>query len=110
VFSVISVVKLFIGKQMAITLYIDSNTPSDNFVEAELRDMVLGYDRKVISLEEAAQRFGANISLPVLQDGERVAFGRADLMAFLADLRKFMEEWQLFQSDSCYIRADGKTC
>ena len=95
---------------MAITLYVDSDTPRDNFVEAELRDMVLGYDRKVISPDEAAQRFGATVSLPVLQDGERFASGHADLLIFLKDLRKFMEEWQLFQSDACYIRDDGNSC
>jgi hypothetical protein len=100
----------FTGIEMAITLYLDSNTPSTNWVEAELRDMVLGYDRKLISPEEAAQKFGANISLPILQDGERFASGREDLMAFLNDLRKFMEEWQLFQGDACYIREDGNTC
>ncbi len=95
---------------MAITLYVDSNAPNTNWVEAELRDMVLGYDRKIISPDEAAQRFGINISLPILQDGERFASGREDLMVFLKDLRKFVEEWRLFQSDACYIRDDRNTC
>ncbi len=59
---------------------------------------------------EAAQHFGPHLALPILQNNEQKASGRAALMAFLKDYRVFVEEWRLFQSDSCYIRDDGHPC
>lgn len=93
---------------MALTLYLDPNHPeAGRWIEAELKDMTAGYDRKLLSPPEAAQRFGEEVQLPVLQDGPKVASGEPQLMAFLKDYRKFVDEWRLFQGDSCYIREDG---
>ena len=79
-------------------------------VEAELREMVLGFERVIITPAEAEQRFGKLIALPVLQDGARIASGREELMKFLRDLEKFTAQWRMFEGDWCYVNEDGETC
>ncbi len=93
---------------MALTLYLDPNHPdAGSWIEAELKDMTAGYDRKWLSPPEAVLRFGEGVQLPVLQDGPKTASGQAALMDFLKEYRKFVDDWRLFQGDSCYIREDG---
>lgn len=85
-------------------------SPEGDWVEAELREMVVGYDRVILTPAEAAQRFGETVSLPVLRDGERVASGREALTKFLRDFEKFAAQWRMFQGDFCYVDEDGETC
>lgn len=85
-------------------------SPEADWVEAELRENVLGFERVILTPAEAAQWFGDTISLPVLRDGERIASGREALMIFLQDLEKFAAQWRRFEGDWCYVDEDGETC
>ncbi len=93
---------------MALTLYLDSaQADKVDWVEAELKDMLVGYERILINPNDVQAQFGQQVSLPVLQDGPRQASGQAELSLFLKEFRNFAEQWRMFQSDSCYVSDDG---
>ena len=92
-----------------IKLYRAAHSPSADAIEAEFRELVLGYDREVIDSRAAARLFGADTSLPVITNNERVVSGEA-IPAYLKELTRLMRDWQLFQGDSCYVDDHGETC
>lgn len=92
-----------------IELYRETDSPEADWVEAELKDMVVGYACQVVSPADLPPNM-TGLGLPILRDGEKLASGRNALMDFLIDLRKFVEQWRMFQSDSCYIHDDGQNC
>lgn len=85
-------------------------SPEGDWVEAELREMVVAYDRVILTPTEAVERFGETVSLPILRDGARMASGEATLKQFLRDFEKFAAQWRLFQGDFCYVDEEGETC
>ncbi len=85
-----------------IKLYREANSVQADTIEAEFREMVLGYDRVVIEPAEARELFGAGHSLPVITNNEFVVSGEA-VKPYLKELEKFMRDWQLFQGDYCYV-------
>ena len=92
-----------------IKLYREETSLQADTIEAEFREMVLGYDRVVVKADEAAQLFGAETQLPVITNNERIVSGEA-IPAYIKELGKLMREWQLFQGDYCYVDDDGETC
>ena len=92
-----------------IKLYSEEISPQADTIEAEFREMVLGYDRVVIEKKDAAQLFGAESALPVITNNERVVSGK-DIPAYVKELGKLMREWQLFQGDYCYVDDNGEAC
>ncbi len=93
-----------------LEIYREEQSPEADWVEVELREMVVGYDRVILTPAEAAQHFGETVSLPVLRDGERMAFGRVALTKFLREFEKFATQWRMFQGDFCYVDDEGETC
>ena len=91
-----------------IKLYRDENSPQADIIEAEFRDMVLGYDRIVVGEKEAAQLFDAT-ALPVITNNEKIVSGDG-IPSYIKELKQLMREWQRFQSDACYVDDDGETC
>jgi hypothetical protein len=92
-----------------IKLYREENSAQANIIEAEFRELVLGYDRVVIKPKQAAKLFGAQATLPVITNNERVVSGDA-IPSYIKELTQLMREWQRFQGDSCYVDEDGETC
>ncbi|NTU55800.1 MAG: hypothetical protein HGA79_06090 [Anaerolineales bacterium] len=92
-----------------IKLYREEHSPMADTIEAEFREMVLGYDRMVVEADEAAQLFGAEMPLPVITNNERIVSGE-DIPAYIKELGKLMRDWQLYQGDYCYVDDDGETC
>lgn len=92
-----------------IKLYREADSPQADAIEAEFREMVLGYDRVVIERMDAVKIFGEETVLPVLTDNERVVSG-ADIPAYIKELAKLWRDWQLFQGDYCYVDDDGEVC
>jgi hypothetical protein len=92
-----------------IKLYREETSPSADRIEAEFRDIILGYDRVVTNPAEAAQRFGPEHPLPVITNNERVVSGDA-IPAYIKELQRLMDDWQAFQGDSCYVNDKGETC
>lgn len=92
-----------------IKLYREEHSPQADAIEAEFRELVLGYDRVVIEPGEAARSFGAEASLPLITDNERLV-RMEQFPAYLKELTQLMRQWQLFQGDYCYVDDDGETC
>jgi len=91
-----------------IKLYREENSQQADIIEAEFRELVLGYDRIVIDTKDAAQLFEAD-TLPVITNNERVVSGN-NIPAYIKELKQLMRDWQLFQSDACYVYDNGETC
>jgi hypothetical protein len=92
-----------------VKLFREENSMEADAIEAEFREMVLGYDCSVMDSTEARQIFGAGITLPVITNNERV-FSGAQITTCIKELRQLMHDWQLFQGDYCYVDDQGKTC
>jgi hypothetical protein len=95
---------------LMLKLYREEKSPAADIVEAELKDILLAYDRVIMPPAAAREKFGAGHSLPVLTDNERIVSGQQGLAAYLQELRSLMHDWQAFQGDSCYVDEDGQNC
>ena len=91
-----------------IKLYREETSAQADVIEAEFRDLVLGYDRVVVDPKEAQNQFGEGVSLPVLTDNARIVSGD-QIPAYVKELTQFVHSWRRFQSDCCYIDDDGET-
>lgn len=85
-------------------------SPEADWIEAELKDLVVGYERRILGAAQVQQILGRAVDLPILRDGDRIASGREEILAFLKDIHRLVEDWRRFQSDSCYVDEDGNTC
>ncbi|HXF83993.1 MAG TPA: hypothetical protein VNK49_01250 [Anaerolineales bacterium] len=92
-----------------IKLYREQHSAQADAIEAEFREMVLGYDRVIIHASDAARLFGAGTTLPVITNNERVVSGD-EIPAYIMELRNLMHDWQLFQGDYCYVDDEGEVC
>jgi len=90
-----------------IRLYREQISPRADAIEAEFREMVLGYDRVIIDPQAALGLFGPGHSLPVITDNERMASGAA-ITDYIKELRELVRDWQRFQGDYCYVDDDGE--
>ncbi|HRQ24340.1 MAG TPA: hypothetical protein PLF42_13005 [Anaerolineales bacterium] len=92
-----------------IVLYREVKSPEADAIEAEFREMVLGYDRVVAEPAQAHEMFGDGHELPVIKNNTRVVSGDA-IQSYLKELGKLMHDWQMFQGDYCYVDEDGESC
>jgi hypothetical protein len=92
-----------------IKLFREAHSPQADAIEAEFRDLVLGYDRVVLNREEASRLFGPEANLPLITDNARTVHA-AQFPAYLKELTQLVRQWQLFQGDYCYVDDDGETC
>lgn len=88
-----------------IKLYREENSPQADTIEAEFREMVLGYDRVIVEPAQAREMF-SGLELPVITNNERVVSGE-DIKLYIKELETLMRDWQLFQGDYCYVGEDG---
>lgn len=93
-----------------IELFLTPGDTESAWIEAGLKEMVLGYRRVELLPEQVESVLGRPISLPALRHDERLVSGREDLLAYLQKLEQLVEEWRRFQADACYIDEDGKVC
>ena len=92
-----------------IKLFRNENSAQANLIEAEFKDLLLAYDRVVIDENEAKNKFGADVSLPVITNNEKVVSGD-QIPAYVKELGTLMRDWQRFQGDSCYVDDNGESC
>ena len=92
-----------------IKLFREEHSPQADAIEAEFHDLVLGYDRVVLTPAEAVRVFDAEVSLPLITDNART-FHAGQFPAYLKELTQLVRQWQLFQGDYCYVDDDGETC
>ena len=92
-----------------IKLYRKENSAKADAIEAEFRELVLGYDRIVVDEKGAAGLFSPETNLPVITNNEKVVSGD-QIRPYIKELGRLMHDWQLFQGDYCYVDNDGETC
>jgi hypothetical protein len=92
-----------------IKIYREKESAPADRIEAEFQDILLGYERELLTSEEAARRFGAAHSLPVITNNEKVVSGE-DIPAYIKELQNLMRDWQAFQGDWCYVNDTGDVC
>lgn len=92
-----------------IKIYREKESPQADRIEAEFQDILLGYEREVLTPEEAARRFGTVDSLPVITNNEKVVSGDA-IPGYVKELQELMRDWQAFQGDWCYVNDLGDVC
>lgn len=88
-------------------------TPGDEevvWVEAALKEMVVGYERVELAPEDAESTLGKQVDLPAIRHDERLISGREGLLAYLNELERLVEDWRRFQADACYIEENGDVC
>lgn len=51
-----------------------------------------------------------SLPAPVLVDGAMTATGPREIEAFLATLRRDLDDWSRFQTDACYLDDEGRVC
>lgn len=93
-----------------IEVFREAESAQGDWVEAELRDILLGYERVITTPEAARQALGPEHSLPAIKNNERIASGKEGLMAYLKELEVFANEWRAFQGDWCYVDDQGDVC
>ena len=91
-----------------IILYREEKSPSADVIEAEFRELVLGYDRVVVDAVQAAELFDETHTLPIIKNNERV-FSGDDIPVYLQELTKLMHDWQLFQNHCCSVDDGGES-
>jgi hypothetical protein len=89
-----------------IKLYREEKSEQADTIEAEFRDMALGYDRVILDEADAARRFGDGTTLPVITNNEKT-FSGDDIPAYIRELKQLMRDWQMFQGDYCYVDDEG---
>ena len=92
-----------------VKLYREKVSPQADAIEAELQEMIFGYDSEIIDPAAAAEKFGAGHILPVITNNEKVVSGE-EIPAYLKELRTLMKDWQAFQGDSCYVNDKNESC
>ncbi len=92
-----------------IKIYREKDSPQADRIEAEFQDILLGYEREVLTPEEAARRFGTVDSLPVITNNDKVVSGDA-IPGYVKELQELMRDWQAFQGDWCYVNDLGDVC
>jgi hypothetical protein len=92
-----------------IKLYREKISPKADSIEAEFREMVLGYDCVIVDPAEAPRESGLQHSLPIITNNEKIVSGDS-IPAYIKELRQLMRDWQAFQGDSCYVHDDGDVC
>ncbi len=89
-----------------VKLYRERLSPQADAIEAELQEMLFGYDSEVLDTPIATQKFGAERPLPIVTNNERIVSGE-EIPAYILELRTLMTDWQAFQSDCCYVDDKG---
>ena len=90
-----------------IILYREEKSPSADVIEAEFRELVMGYDRVVVNPVQAAELFDETHALPIIKNNERVVSGD-DIPVYLQELTKLIHDWQLFQNHCCSVDDGGE--
>ncbi len=93
-----------------IELYQLANSAAGMEIEEALKELVLAHQVITVKSGETFVDLPANTPLPALKDEGKIITGQDELKTHLRYLEQVAEDWRRFQSDSCYIDADGEHC
>ncbi len=89
-----------------IKLYREEKSQAADEIEAEFKELVLGYDRVVVDAATAEAQFSGR-ALPIITNNERIVSGD-EIRPYIEELTQLTQEWRLFQGDFCYVGDDGE--
>ncbi len=90
-----------------LTLYRKPESREGADIATKLQDMVLAHKVVDVTDERQAPREIGQHHLPVLADGEHIAAGADAIAKHLEWMSAYKEQWDLFQTDTCYCDAEG---
>ena len=90
-----------------IRLYREETCLQADAIEAEFKEMVIGYERVMLEPQQAGEMFGGR-TLPVIANNEKVVSGEEE-KPFLEELERLRRDWYLLQGSTCYVDGDGTT-
>lgn len=93
-----------------IEVFREEKSEMADWIEGELKAMVVGYKRILIDAGSALTEFGKELPLPFIRDNGNFITGREAIINYLRELDIFVEAWRRYQSDACYIDEDGEIC
>ncbi len=93
-----------------IEVYWQIESSEADWVEAELKQMVLGYRCVFTDEDEASSTLGKSVTPPVVRQDLKIVFGRWGLLVYLHELEQFAADWRAYQSDACYSDEEGEVC
>ena len=85
-------------EKIMIEFYRDKKCKRCDFIEKELKDMVLAYHAN--NLEVSGFK-------PEIVQGHRVIMGHENLLKYVDELHDTIELWRKFEGDTCYCDEDG---
>ncbi len=91
-----------------ITLYREQVCERSDWIQERLADFVVAH--RVVVADGDAKAEPMPSLLPTLQDGIETFNTEAGIQACLDRIEKRMEQWNRYQSDSCYIGDDNELC
>lgn len=89
-----------------IILFRPNESPTADWIEAELKNLSLAYTCQIINDHQTKE----NDVSPYITDGQRVIRGISELEAYILELTELVAEWCWFASDTCYLNDDGNVC
>ncbi len=92
-----------------ILFYRKKNCPVCNEIEEALTELVIAH--RTIEVDGSVPvhpPLPDGATPPVIVDGQSVIQRKEELFRYLSKLARFKEEWDRFQSDSCYCGEDGE--
>ena len=92
------------------TLYRKSDCSFCDEIEEELKELVIAHSVINIENEKSTRENHEDIPVPYLEDNGKIISGSEEIKKYLEELSKFVSLWRKYQTDSCYIDDDEKTC
>ena len=85
------------------TLYCREGCPACEALVDELEKLAIRHKvARIGRREELPSELPPGTPLPVLMDEDRLFAGAQEVLARLAELEEFREDWYRYQSDACY--------
>jgi hypothetical protein len=91
-----------------ITLYRKNQCADCDEIADALREMVVAHT--VVTVGDTWPPELSEGSMPAIVEGDKVVRGIEDVRSFVKALADYLDEWNRFQSDSCYVDEDGNVC
>ncbi|VAW04111.1 hypothetical protein MNBD_ACTINO02-275 [hydrothermal vent metagenome] len=91
-----------------LTLYREASCEDCDEIARTLTDMVVAHT--VVTVGDTWPPELSEGSLPTIVEGDKVVRGIDDVRSFVRALAEYLDEWNRFQSDSCYVDENGNIC
>ncbi len=92
-----------------IQLYRLAECSTCDEIEATLQEIVIAHQVITVSPPQWPENLAKNSKLPILIDNNQIV-EHDKIKAHLNELAQFVNDWNVYQGDACYINEDGEVC